>query len=178
MWKYSVETDMDVTLFSGKGKSKLLIPGRVHLFNDNFLVCLCGELVCGQLGHMIVQNWPCWSQLSELSHWQHIYSLTPSPLLDPFSCSGLEEFKADLCGQKHDVPSLSCPWLLYEMYSQIYIYKTVTMKTNDRWREGIFVSLMGIWVLLLSKQSGFWNFCISLTSHRDTKKISSSLRPK
>lgn len=30
-------------------KSKLLISGRANLFNDNFPVCLCGAVACGQL---------------------------------------------------------------------------------------------------------------------------------
>lgn len=54
-----------------------------------------------------------------INHWSPVHSLTLSLLLDPFSHSGLEEFKADPCGQRHDIPSLPCPWPLYEVHSQI-----------------------------------------------------------
>lgn len=33
----------------GRKKMKLLITGRANLFNDSVPVCLCGEVVCGQL---------------------------------------------------------------------------------------------------------------------------------
>lgn len=54
------------------------------------------------------------------------------------------------------------------------------MKTKEKRREGVSfsVSLMGIWVLLLSEQSAFWNSYISFSSHRDTHKVSSSLKTK
>lgn len=99
-------------------KSKLLITGRTNLFNDNFPVCLCGEVACGQLWshnclnlHASSLN-PAWASHHNNAignmglHWP------PSPLSNPFSQSGLGEFKADNVGREMTYP----PWLVLDCF--------------------------------------------------------------
>lgn len=42
--------------------------------------------------------------------------------------------------------------------------------------KAVLVSLMGIWVLLLSERSGFWNSYINLISHKEAQEVSISLK--
>lgn len=82
----------------------------------------------------------------------------PSPFLDPFSHSGVKKFKAGLLWAERwcTLPDLSLT-TLWSVRSNLY-HQNATTKANDWWWKVCCVSLMGVWVLLLSKEKWVLKF--------------------